>query len=94
VIDYFERRRRLANATMRMHPGEVIAEGDAVAQFVEGTAVLDGESVSWRTIGIYRVDIGHRWIREVWLVPLDGELFERIWSGDGRSKVDAARDRT
>jgi len=52
-----------------------------VAQFVEGTAVLDGARVSWRTIGIYQVDIGHRWIREVWLVPLDGELFDRIWSG-------------
>ena len=84
VIDYFERRRRLANATMRMHPGEVISEGDTVAQFVEGTAVLGGEQVSWRTIGIYRVDLEHRWIREVWLVPLNGELFDRIWSGEPR----------
>lgn len=82
VIDYFERRRRLANATMRMHPGEVIAEGDAVAQFVEGTAVLGGEQVSWQTIGIYRVDIEHRWIREVWLVSLDSELFDKMWSGE------------
>ena len=80
VVDYFERRRQLANATMRMRPGEVIFEGDAVAQFVEGSAVLDGERVSWRTIGTYCVDIEHRWIREVWLVPLDGELFDRIWS--------------
>jgi uncharacterized protein len=80
VVDYFERRRQLANATMRMRPGEVIFEGDAVAQFVEGSAVLYGERVSWRTIGTYRVDIGHRWIREVWLVPLDSELFDRIWS--------------
>lgn len=85
VIDYFDRRRRFANATMRMHPGGVVAEGDAVAQFVEGTAVLDGEQVSWRTIGVYRVHIEHRWIREVWLVPLNGELFDRIWSGAVRS---------
>jgi uncharacterized protein len=84
VIDYFERRRRLASATMRMRPGEAISEGDAVAQFVEGTAALDGAQVSWRTIGIYRVDIEHRWIREVWLVPLDSELFDRIWSGEPR----------
>jgi hypothetical protein len=80
VIDYFEKRRRLANATMRMRPGEVISEGDAVAQFVEGTAVLDGEQVSWQTIGIYRVDVGHRWICEVWLFPIDSEFFDRIWS--------------
>lgn len=80
VVDYFERRRRLVNATMRMHPGEVIADGNAVAQFVEGSATLDGKQVSWQTIGVYRVDIKHRWIREVWLVPLDSELFDRIWS--------------
>jgi ketosteroid isomerase-like protein len=94
VIDYFERRRRLASSTMRMHPGEVIAEGNAVAQFVAGTAVLDGAQVSWQTIGIYRVDPEHSWIREVWLVPLDGELFDRIWSGDRHSRVDAGRDGT
>jgi ketosteroid isomerase-like protein len=93
VIDYFERRRRLADATMRMRPGEVISEGDAVAQFVEGTAVLDGEQVSWQTIGIYRVDVGHRWVREVWLFPLDSELFDRIWSGRRQGKADAAEDR-
>lgn len=25
------------------------------------------------------VDTEHRWFREVWLVPLDGDLFDRIW---------------
>jgi ketosteroid isomerase-like protein len=80
VVDYFERRRRLARATMRMRPGEVISEGEAVAQFVEGSVVLDGEEVSWQTIGVYRVDAEHRRVREVWLVPLDSEIFDRIWS--------------
>lgn len=80
VIAYFELRRQLANATMRMRPGEVISTGDAVAQFVEGSATLDGKRVSWQTFGIYRVDPEHRRIREVWLVPLDGDLFDRIWS--------------
>ncbi len=82
VVEYFERRRRLANATMRMHSGEVISDRDAVAQFVQGSATLDGKHVSWRTIGVYRIDIAHRWVREVWLVPLDSELFDRIWSSD------------
>jgi uncharacterized protein len=80
VIDYFEKRRRLADATMRMRPGEAIFEGDAVAQFVEGSAMRNGEAVTWQTVGVYRVDVEHRWIREVWLVPLDSELFDRIWS--------------
>jgi uncharacterized protein len=81
VIDYFERRRRLASSTMRMRPGQVISEGNAVAQFVEGSAVLDGEPVSWQTIGVYRVNLEHQRIEEVWLVPLDGELFDRVWTG-------------
>jgi ketosteroid isomerase-like protein len=80
VVEYFKKRRRLAEATMQMRPGAVICEGDAVAQFVEGSAVLAGEQVSWQTIGVYRVDISHHCIREVWLVPLDSELFDRVWS--------------
>ena len=80
VIAYFERRRRLADATMRMHPGESISQGDSVAQFVEGTAELDGRPVSWQTIGAYRVDVEAGLVREVWLVPLDAALFDEIWS--------------
>jgi ketosteroid isomerase-like protein len=81
VIDYFENRRKLMNSTMRMRPGEVLSVGEAVAQFVEGSAVAGGEHVSWQTIGVYRVDVEHRWIREAWLVPLDSQLFDRIWTG-------------
>ena len=80
VSEYFKCRRQLANTTMRMHPGELICEGDAVAQFVEGSAELDGKRVTWKTFGIYRVDAERRRIREVWLVPLDSDLFDRIWS--------------
>jgi uncharacterized protein len=81
VIAYFELRRRLANSSMQMEPGEVLEAGDVVAQFVAGSAMLDGRRVSWQTVGVYRVDVEHGWIREVWLVPVDSELFERIWSG-------------
>jgi len=80
VVEYFESRRRLADATMQMRPGEAIVDGDAVAQFVTGTATLGGESVSWQTIGVYRLDAEHRRILEVWLVTLDADLFDRIWS--------------
>lgn len=83
VTEYFETRRKLANATMRMRPGESISAGDALAQFVEGSAVLDGQRVSWKTIGVYRADADRRCIGEVWLIPLDSELFDRIWSGGG-----------
>jgi ketosteroid isomerase-like protein len=77
VIEYFERRRRLASATMRMHPGELIADGEAVVQLVDGSAELGGKPVEWRTAGVYRVE---ELVREVWLVPLDLDRFDRIWS--------------
>ena len=77
VIEYFERRRRLASATMRMHPGELIADGEAVVQLVDGSAELGGKTVEWRTAGVYRVE---ERVREVWLVPLDLGRFDRIWS--------------
>jgi ketosteroid isomerase-like protein len=80
VIAYFERRRRLAGSTMRMEPGAMLDEGDGVAQFVGGTAELGDEEVSWQTVGVYRVDPERRRICEVWLVPLDGARFDRIWS--------------
>ncbi len=80
VIDYFQRRRQLADASMRLLPGQVIADGDAVVQFVEGSAVLAGRHLTWKTVGIYRLDLEHREIREVWLVPLDLERFDQIWA--------------
>lgn len=40
VAAYFERRQELARATMRMDPGPLLAEGEAVVQLVEGSAKL------------------------------------------------------
>lgn len=81
VAAYFERRRRLANATMRMHPGKVVVEEDCVAQFVLGSATLGGRQVSWQTVGVYRVDPWRLLVLEVWLVALDGDLFDQVWRG-------------
>ncbi len=78
VLAYFAKRRELAGATMEMHPGEVLAEEEAVVQLVDGTARVDGEEARWRTVGVYRVEAGL--VREVWLVPLDLDRFERIWA--------------
>jgi ketosteroid isomerase-like protein len=46
LIAYFQRRRQLANATMKMEPGEVLETSDAVPQFVSGSAILAGKEVS------------------------------------------------
>ena len=77
VIEYFRTRRRIADNSMRLHPGEMLAEDDLVVQRVDGTALVGGESVSWKTVGIYRLEASR--IAEVWLVPLDLQQFDRVW---------------
>jgi uncharacterized protein len=78
VAAYFKLRRELAGGTMRMHPGPLLEDGDAVVQLVGGTAELGGKAVEWKTAGVYRIQAGR--IAEVWLVPLKLELFDRLWS--------------
>ena len=81
VLRYFTARRELAGATMRMHPGAVLADEQAVVQLVNGSAELNGKSVEWRTVGVYRIESGR--IAEVWLVPLDLAQFDRLWTPSG-----------
>lgn len=77
VTEYFRTRCRIADNSMRLYPGQVLAEEDLVLQRVDGTAEVGGESVDWKTVGIYRLDAGR--IAEVWLVPLDLQKFDRVW---------------
>lgn len=78
VFEYFRTRRRLADNSMRLHPGEVLADGETVVQRVDGSARIGGEPVSWSTVGVYRFEAGR--VAEVWLVPTDLAKFERIWN--------------
>ena len=78
VLDYFSRRRAIANGTMRMTPKGALEDGDAVAMLVDGRAELGGEAVEWSTVGVYRIRAGR--IAEVWLVPLDAQRFDELWS--------------
>jgi hypothetical protein len=78
VLAYFERRRAIASRTMRMTVRDGLADDDAVVELVDGSALLGGESVTWRTVGVYRVRDGL--LTEAWLVPFDLELFDRIWT--------------
>jgi ribosomal protein S18 acetylase RimI-like enzyme/ketosteroid isomerase-like protein len=79
VLDYFERRRALADSSFRLRPGELLSgDGDRVAVLVDGTATIGGVERSWSTVGLYRID-GDR-IAGCWLLPLDPAAFDRIWS--------------
>ena len=79
VLDYFARRRELADRTFRMHPRDIlVGDGDRVAALTDGTAVIDGIERQWSTVGLYR--IREERVAECWLLPLDPAAFDAIWS--------------
>jgi ketosteroid isomerase-like protein len=79
VIDYFTRRRAIADRSFRMHPGEVlVGDGDHVGVLTDGTATIDGVEHHWSTVGLYRLR-GDR-VAACWLLPLDPGGFDAIWS--------------
>jgi ketosteroid isomerase-like protein len=79
VLDYFARRRDLADRSFRMHPGDLlVGEDDRVAVLTDGTATIDGVAHSWSTVGLYRLR-GER-VCACWLLPLDPAAFDAIWT--------------
>jgi ketosteroid isomerase-like protein len=80
VMAYFARRRDLAARTFRMHPGDLLTgDGDRVAVLTDGTATIGGAERRWSTVGLYRLRGGR--VAACWLLPLDQEAFDAIWSG-------------
>ena len=83
VMAYFERRRALAGGAMTIIPGAQLVSGDTVIQLADGRIERAGESLRWRTAGIYRFE-GDR-VAEAWLVPLELDAFDAIWSNLNRT---------
>jgi ketosteroid isomerase-like protein len=82
VIDYFTRRRALADHSFRMHPRDLlVGDGDHVAALTDGTATIDGVEHRWSTVGLYRLRDDR--VAACWLLPLDPAAFDAIWSGAG-----------
>jgi ketosteroid isomerase-like protein len=80
VLDYFRRRRDLADRTFRMKRQDVLAgEGDHVAALTDGVARIRDAEHRWSTLGLYAV-AGRR-ITTCWLFPLNQRAFDAIWSG-------------
>jgi ketosteroid isomerase-like protein len=81
VLRYFERRRQLASQTFRMHVRDVLTgKGNHIAALTDGTAVIRGRPEQWSTMGLYDFRRGR--LQACWLLPLDREQFDRIWSAD------------
>jgi ketosteroid isomerase-like protein len=78
VLRYFARRRELADATFRIDLRGVLADDQRAVILAGGEVALGGETLSWGTVGIFRLD-GDR-IAECWVVPYDQLAFDRIWS--------------
>jgi ketosteroid isomerase-like protein len=80
VLDYFRRRRDLAEGSFRMHPGEVlVGDGDHVAVLTDGTTLIDDVERRWSTVGLYRLR-GER-IASCRLLAFDQAAFDAVWSG-------------
>jgi 2'-5' RNA ligase len=78
VLAYFDMRRRLTDETFRVTVHDIVASGEQVIQLAGGRAERDGISVSWETVGIFRLADGR--IAECRLVPFDLYAFDEVWS--------------
>jgi YbgC/YbaW family acyl-CoA thioester hydrolase len=79
VIAYFARRRDLAGGTFRMHPrGILTGDGEWVAALTDGEAVIGGRTLTWSTVGLYRLRDGR--IAACRLLPFDAETFDAVWT--------------
>lgn len=79
VLAYFARRLELAGGRIDIVKHGELAHGDTLVQLADGSAVIGGRPVTWRTAGVYRVADGR--IAEAWLIPLDLAAFDAAWSG-------------
>src|SRR5947208_5387905 len=82
VLEYFRRRRELAGNTLRLHPGELLVGDEFVASLTDGTAVIRGAEHRWSTVGLYRLRDGR--IAACWLLALDQDAFDCVWSAQER----------
>jgi hypothetical protein len=65
-----------------MHPLDVlVGEGDHVAALTDGSATIDGVERRWSTVGLYRIEGGR--VAACWLLPLDPDAFDAIWTPRG-----------
>jgi ketosteroid isomerase-like protein len=79
VLDYFTRRRAIANSTFRLHRRDVlVGAGSAIAALTDGTAIIAGQRRDWSTVGLYEVHDGL--VAACWLLPLDAAQFDAIWA--------------
>ena len=79
VLEYFRRRRDIAHKTFRIEQRDIlVGAGDRIAALNDGAATINGVEHHWSTVGLY--EITDRQIGACWLLPLDPQVFDTIWS--------------
>jgi 2'-5' RNA ligase len=78
VLAYLDRRRAMTDSTFRVEVHGVALVTGLVVQLAGGRARRDGREHVWETVGLFRVCGGR--IAECWLLPLDQQAFDEIWS--------------
>ena len=88
VIAYFARRRDMAARTLSMQTHDIlVGQGDFVAALTDGRATFDGVQRQWSTVGVYQLRDDR--VAACWLLPLDFDVFDRIWQAPARSSGQA-----
>jgi ketosteroid isomerase-like protein len=77
VLEYFTRRRDLADSTFTINTHRVLHDDRGVVAFAGGRATIGGRERAWETIGVYDVAEGH--VVAGRLVPLDQSAFDEVW---------------
>jgi ketosteroid isomerase-like protein len=84
VLDYFRRRRDLAERTFQINRRDVlVGDGDRIAALNYGLATIAGVEHGWSTVGLHDIVDGQ--IAACWLLPLDQRGFDSIWSHQSTS---------
>jgi ketosteroid isomerase-like protein len=79
VLDYFSRRRVIANATFQLQRLDVlVGDGEKIAALTDGKATIRGVERTWSTVGLY--DVANKVVRACWLLPLNPKEFDDIWT--------------
>jgi len=77
VLDYFRRRRDLADHSLQMKRRDVlVGDGGRLAALTDGFARIADVDRRWSTVGLY--DVIARQVAACWL-PLDQRAFDAIW---------------
>ncbi len=79
VLDYFRRRRDLADHTFQMERRDIlVGDGNRVAALTDGFATIRNADHRWSTVGLY--EFAGQLITACWLLPLDQHAFDTIWA--------------